>query len=95
MDDDAFLKAFWLLYFSNEKMVASDFKSYQKILFEKDFDLMNIHNNQYMMNPIELRKWLNCMKESVILWYFIYNPYEVDEDPTLNIITLLIFKDLY
>ncbi|SHG54599.1 Protein of unknown function DUF262 [Chryseobacterium oranimense] len=81
MDDDAFLKAFWLLYFSNEKMVASDFKSYQKILFEKDFDLMNIHNNQYMMNPIELRKWLNCMKESVILWYFIYNPYEVDQDP--------------
>ncbi|MEJ5102520.1 DUF262 domain-containing protein [Chryseobacterium sp. MYb328] len=81
MDDDAFLKAFWLLYFSNEKMVASDFKSYQKILFEKDFDLMNIHNNQYMMNPIELRKWLNCMKESVILWYFIHNPHEVDNDP--------------
>lgn len=81
MDDDAFLKAFWLLYFSRENMVANDFKSYQKILFEKDFDLMNIHNNQYMMNPIELRKWLNCMKESVILWYFIHNPYKVDNDP--------------
>lgn len=80
MDDDAFLKAFWLLYFSKQDMVAQDFKSYQKNLFEKDFNLLNIHNNHYM-KPDELRKWLHCMKESVILWYFINNPEEAEEDP--------------
>jgi len=79
MDDDAFLKAFWLLYFSRVDMVAKDFKAYQKNLFENDFSLMNIHNNVYM-KPDELRRWLICMKEAVVLWYFINNPYEIEDD---------------
>lgn len=83
MDDDAFLKAFWLLYFSNFEMVAKNFKAYQKNLFDNDFNLLNIHNNQYM-NPDKLRKWLTSMRHSVVLWYFINNPYEVDEDPDFN-----------
>ena len=83
MDDDAFLKAFWLLYFSRVDMVAKDFKAYQKNLFENDFSLMNIHNNAHM-KPDELRRWLNCMKEAVVLWYFINNPYEVETDSEFN-----------
>ncbi len=83
MDDDAFLKAFWLLYFSNDSMVAKEFKAYQKNLFENDFNLLNINNNRYMM-PDTLRKWLTCMRHSVVLWYFINNPYEVDSDTDFN-----------
>lgn len=83
MDDDAFLKAFWLLYFSKYEMVAKNFKSYQKNLFENDFSLLNIHDNIYM-NPDRLRQWLTAMRRSVILWYFINNPYEVDTDSDFN-----------
>ncbi|HCR75866.1 MAG TPA: hypothetical protein DIW37_05580, partial [Chryseobacterium sp.] len=80
MDDDAFLKAFWLLYFSNETMVAKDFKAYQKNLFEKDFSLQNIHGNHFM-KPSETQSWLKNMRRAIVLWYFINNPYEVEKDP--------------
>lgn len=83
MDDDAFLKAFWLLYFANEKMVSKDFKAYQKNLFEIDFSLMNINDNSFM-KPDTLPKWLKTMKRAVRLWYFINNPYEVDGDTDFN-----------
>lgn len=83
MDDDAFLKAFWLLYFSNFEMVAKNFKAYQKNLFEHDFNLLNIHGNIYL-NPNRIRVWLTAMRHSVILWYFINNPYQVDTDPDFN-----------
>ncbi|QHC86592.1 hypothetical protein AS589_03270 [Empedobacter brevis] len=79
MVDDAFLKAFWLLYFSNGTMVAKDFKAYQYNLFERDFSLMNISDNRFM-NPDELSKWTKTMKRAVRLWYFINNPYIVEDD---------------
>lgn len=85
MVDDAFLKAFWLLYFSNENMVAKDFKAYQYNLFEHDFSLTNMGNNRFM-KPDELQNWLRIMKRAVKLWYFINNPYEVDNDPEFDYI---------
>lgn len=85
MIDDAFLKAFWLLYFSNDTMVAKDFKAYQYNLFENDFSLMNMSNNRFM-KPDELQKWLKVMKRAVRLWYFINNPYEVDDDQEFDYI---------
>ena len=33
------------------------------------------------MNLEILPKWLKCMRQSVVLWYFINNPYEVENDP--------------
>ncbi|MDM1137817.1 DUF262 domain-containing protein [Empedobacter sp. R132-2] len=85
MVDDNFLKAFWLLYFSNETMVAKNFKAYQYNLFEHDFSLMNITENNFM-NPYELGRWTRAMKRAVRLWYFINNPYAVDDDPDFDYI---------
>lgn len=79
MDDDAFLKAFWLMYFSKSDMVAKDFKSYQKNLFDNDFNLLNIHTNIYMQ-PDTIRQWLTAKRQAVVLWYFINNPYDVETD---------------
>lgn len=79
MDDDAFLKAFWLLYFSNKEMVSKEFKAYQKNLFEKDFSLINISENPFM-KPDILSNWLRTMRRAIKVWYFINNPYDVDGD---------------
>lgn len=79
LDDDAFLKAFWLLSFSNSTMVADDFKAYQKNIFEDTFSLSNIGDNNYM-KPDRLQTWLRQMRRSVKLWYFINNPYKVEDD---------------
>lgn len=76
--DNEFLKAFWLLYFSNSNMVAADFKAYQKSLFTDIFSLQNSENKY--LNIDNLRKWLQTMSESVKLWFFIHNPYYFDEN---------------
>ena len=82
LDDDGFLKAFWLLYFSRASMVSTDFKSYQKHLFTIDFQLDQLGENSQVnyAGYQELNQWLDCMKKSVMLWYFINNPYLVDTD---------------
>ena len=83
MEDDTFLKAFWLLQFSRNSMVAKDFKSYQKNLFDIDFDILKFQNNGHM-NPVQLPLWLNNMKKAVVLWYFINNPYQIENDYNFN-----------
>ena len=80
MDDDAFLKAFWLLYFSRPSMVSTDFKSYQKHLFTQDFQLDNEHLTVNYASYNELVSWLSSMRKAVVLWYFINNPYAVNDD---------------
>ncbi|MFD0699691.1 DUF262 domain-containing protein [Myroides pelagicus] len=80
MDDDAFLKAFWLLYFSNTSMVSNDFKSYQKQLFTVDFQLEDSYNSTNHAEADALDKWLKSMRKAVVMWYFINNPYAVNTD---------------
>ncbi|MHC5362256.1 DUF262 domain-containing protein [Myroides sp. LJL110] len=82
LDDDGFLKAFWLLYFSRANMVSADFKSYQKHLFTIDFKLdeLKADNHVNYAGYQELNLWLDSMKKSVMLWFFINNPYLVDTD---------------
>lgn len=80
MDDDAFLKAFWLLYFSRTSMVSTDFKSYQKHLFTQDFHLEKELGDTNYAEYSELTEWLESMRKAVVLWYFINNPFAVDGD---------------
>lgn len=80
MDDDAFLKAFWLLYFSRPTMVSNDFKSYQKHLFTIDFQLDLSEQNTNYADYKELVPWLEAMRKAVVLWYFINNPFDIEQD---------------
>ncbi len=84
MDDDAFLKAFWLLYFSRPTMVSNDFKSYQKHLFTIDFQLDASEETINYADYKELVPWLDAMKKAVVLWYFINNPFDVEQDEDFN-----------
>lgn len=79
MVDDTFLKAFWLMEFSKDTMVAKDFKVYQYNLFEHDFSLLHLNDNEYM-NPQNITNWPKKMRRAVKIWYFINHPYAVDED---------------
>lgn len=80
LKDNDFLKAFWLLYFSHNSMVAADFKAYQRSLFTDIFSLMKKENDYLKID--NLRVWLQLMSESVKLWFFIHNPYFFDENET-------------
>ncbi|WPC10585.1 hypothetical protein LEQ04_07495 [Riemerella anatipestifer] len=78
LNDDTFLKAFWLLYFSNKNMVSKDFKAYQKNIFTEIFHLEETNQNIFLERN-ELYHWLNEMSKSVKLWFFINNPYFFDD----------------
>lgn len=88
LDDDAFLKAFWLLYFSKSTMVSTDFKTYQKRLFSFDFQLDTSYDSQ-SEDHIEYQAlilWLDAMQKAVVLWYFINNPFWIDQDKEFEFI---------
>src|SRR5690606_1631844 len=76
--DNEFLKAFWLMYFSDNKMVHADFKAYQKSLFTDIFHLQNDNNDH--LNIDNLRHWLPVMAVCVRLWFFIHNPYYLKDN---------------
>lgn len=78
LTDDEFLKAFWIIQFSGESMIDKDFKAYQKQIFETDFkDEESSHIGVDMI-------WLQSMKKAISLWYFINNPYDVNDDKEFN-----------
>lgn len=78
LTDDEFLKAFWIIQFSDDNMIDKDFKAYQKQIFETDFkDEESSHIGIDMI-------WLQNMKKAISLWYFINNPYDINDDKEFN-----------
>lgn len=88
INEDDFLKAFWIIRFSDEtcegeEPVREEFKQYQKHLFDMNFNKNSkgyrVRNNVGVDMP-----WLEEMRNAIALWYFINNPYEVDNDEEFN-----------
>lgn len=83
LNDDDFLKAFWLLQFSNEGMVMTDFQSWSNSIFNNLFSLqVNPNDNEYLGQSIHsgIDTWLKLMRKAVELWFIIKNPYFFDEN---------------
>jgi hypothetical protein len=90
LTDDEFLKAFWIIQFSGESMIDKDFKAYQKQIFETDFKAEE--SSHIGIDMI----WLQNMKKAISLWYFINNPYDVNDDKEFNFqYTKTIQRSLY
>jgi uncharacterized protein with ParB-like and HNH nuclease domain len=78
LNDDDFLKAFWLLYFSESTMVSSNFKEWKNDIFEDKFSLdtdvnqnsLISQNGRYNYQP----NWLDVMNKSIEIWFIIKNP---------------------
>lgn len=87
LKDDEFLKAFWLLRFSDATMVAKDFKEWEKDIFQRKFSLdLKPNKNEYIsqrgLNGIHV--WLQDLRKSIELWFIIKNPYYFDEVENQN-----------
>lgn len=74
LNDDDFLKAFWLLYFSNSNMVSSDFKEWKNDIFDNKFSLDENPNVNNLISQNGLPYWLNVMDKSIEIWFIIKNP---------------------
>lgn len=94
LNDDEFLKAFWLLYFSRASMVSNDFKSLRDKIFNELFSLSeNPDNNPNLMRGITtgIHHWLRIMRKSIELWFIIKNPYYFDDNE--NVSTIYYLRD--
>lgn len=74
LNDDDFLKAFWLLYFSEASMVSEDFKGWNNDIFTNIFSLENNPNQNLNISTIGLDRWLRVARKAIELWFIIKNP---------------------
>lgn len=77
LDDDDFLKAFWIIEFSFYDK-KEGFKDYKKTLFNENF---KDKNSEYIGLNMS---WLQKMRQCVKLWFFINNPYDIENDTEFN-----------
>lgn len=83
LNDDEFLKAFWLLQFSSPHMVSEDFKRWIENLFNELFSLeITPNDNPYLQRNGKgsIFNWLQNMQKAIELWFIIKNPYFEDEE---------------
>ncbi len=73
LDDDDFLRAFWIMFFQHDDRVDKDFKKFEEDIFEIKYKISDIANNKFL-NEYELERLLRNMSEAVKYWFFIHNP---------------------
>lgn len=86
LEDDEFLKAFWILYFSEDDYVSKDFENWSEDLFENRFSLNTKNENDYISNSGSsgIYHWTKVLDKAIELWFFIKNPYEYKDNKSAN-----------
>ncbi len=82
LDDDIFLRAFWIMYFRHDgegyHRTDSDFKKVEEDIFENKYKISEIQTNRYL-KEYAIDPLLKNLSDSVRYWFFIHNPdYEFD-----------------
>lgn len=83
LNDDEFLKAFWLLKFSDREMVSDDFKGWVNDIFNDKFSIERNVNRIDNSELDEIAEWLELMRNAIELWFIIKNPYFLDSNPNV------------
>lgn len=76
LDDDEFLRAFWIMFFQHDDRNDSEFKQFEQDIFENKYKISNIKDNvflkEYGFNGLD--QLLDKLSEAVKYWFFIHNP---------------------
>ena len=76
LDDDEFLRAFWIMFFQHTDRKDSEFNQFEQDIFEKKYKISNIKDNEFLKeygyNGLE--QLLDNLSEAVKYWFFIHNP---------------------
>ena len=84
IDDDNFLRAFWILYFNHdENKSESSFNKFESDLFDNRFKINDINNNE-ILKIENLNKFLIEIELAVKAWYYINYP-EKDWDDEMHV----------
>lgn len=79
LDDDEFLRAFWIIYFNHDEDTDPALKTFESDLFENKFKISGIAENTYLSGS-EMDKLLRSLSKLVKIWYFIHYPDYIPKD---------------
>jgi uncharacterized protein with ParB-like and HNH nuclease domain len=73
LDDDDFLRAFWIMFYNHDDRTDSQFKEFEQDMFENKYKIVEILSNQFLRVD-RLEVLLRKLSEAVKYWFFIHNP---------------------
>jgi hypothetical protein len=73
LDDDDFLRAFWILYFEHDDKKEKDFQQFEDDLFNQKYSITDIKNNEYLSEH-KLEHFLGTLSDGIKFWFLINNP---------------------
>lgn len=79
LDDDAYLKNHWVMYFKYSRKTANDYITF---LLEEHFTAKNILKNK--LSATDIQEYITSIQDSVKVWYFIHNPSSSDYDSEIK-----------
>ena len=76
LDDDEFLRAFWIMFFQHTDRKDSEFKQFEQDIFESKYKISSIKDNEFLKEYgyNGLDQLLINLSEAVKYWFFIHNP---------------------
>jgi uncharacterized protein with ParB-like and HNH nuclease domain len=84
LNDDEFLRSFWLFYFNHDEKKEADFKNFNSDLFDDKYKISDIKDND-LLTEHSLNLMLGTMSKAIKIWFFIHNPkFEFDENNFLK-----------
>lgn len=73
LNDDDFLRAFWIMFFKHDDDKDDDFKKFEQDIFDNKYRITEILENEFLIEH-NIIKLLNTLSASIKFWFFIHNP---------------------
>jgi len=73
LDDDEFLKAFWIMFYDHTDRNDGDFESVEQDIFEEKYKITDVSRNDFIRS-IDIERMLDTLSDSVKYWFFMHVP---------------------
>lgn len=73
LDDDEFLKAFWIMFYDHTSRNDGDFELVEQDIFGEKYKITNVSENRFLRSD-DLGRMLDALSEAVKYWFFMHFP---------------------
>jgi hypothetical protein len=73
LNDDLFLKAFWVMFYNHDNDKDEDFKKWEEDIFDNKYRITGIKDNQELSKS-KVQRFLETISTAIKYWFFIHYP---------------------
>ena len=73
LDDDEFLRAFWIMFYDHHDRTDSDFELFEQDIFEEKYKISNVNLNDFIRSD-NLERMLDALSKAVKYWFYMHFP---------------------